>query len=157
MPFPSPGDLPDPGLLYCRQVLYKLNHCWLHPSRFKGAHTLWPSSQLPYPQSSPGGTSWIAVPANCDSGPASVSLFRLSGPCLSRGLDTLSSVPRWLTAGTPLVQLRTTGLCPSAFQHRWIQREWGPTLESLSVQEPFCLVSGQMPTTYTVAVLGVSN
>ena len=91
------------------------------------------------------------------SGPASVSLFRLSGPCLSQGLDTLSSAPRWLTAGTVLVQLQTTGLCPSAFRHPWVQREWGLTLESLSAQEPFYLVAGQVPTTHTVAVLGVSN
>ena len=30
LPFPSPGDLPDPGikpgLLYCRQILYHLSH-----------------------------------------------------------------------------------------------------------------------------------
>ena len=26
LPFPSPGDLPDPGLLYCRQLLYHLSH-----------------------------------------------------------------------------------------------------------------------------------
>ena len=30
LPFPSPGDLPDPGmnlhLLHCRQILYQLNH-----------------------------------------------------------------------------------------------------------------------------------
>ena len=25
-PFPSLGDLPDPGLLYCRQKLYPLSH-----------------------------------------------------------------------------------------------------------------------------------
>ena len=25
LPFPS-GDLPDPGLLHCRQILYQLNH-----------------------------------------------------------------------------------------------------------------------------------
>ena len=26
LPFPSPGDLPDPGLLHCRQILYRLSH-----------------------------------------------------------------------------------------------------------------------------------
>ena len=30
LPFPSPGDLPDPGikpgLLHCRKILYPLNH-----------------------------------------------------------------------------------------------------------------------------------
>ena len=26
LPFPSPGDLPDPGLLCCRQMLYGLSH-----------------------------------------------------------------------------------------------------------------------------------
>ena len=30
LPFPSPGDLPDPkidpGLLHCRQMLYRLSH-----------------------------------------------------------------------------------------------------------------------------------
>ena len=30
LPFPSPGDLPDPGielgLLHCRQILYQLSH-----------------------------------------------------------------------------------------------------------------------------------
>ena len=25
-PFPSPGDLPNPGLLLCRQILYRLSH-----------------------------------------------------------------------------------------------------------------------------------
>ena len=25
-PFPSPGDLPNPGLLYCKQILYQLSH-----------------------------------------------------------------------------------------------------------------------------------
>ena len=25
LPFPSPGDLPDPGILYCRWILYHLN------------------------------------------------------------------------------------------------------------------------------------
>ena len=25
VPFPSPGDLPDPGLLHCRQILYHLS------------------------------------------------------------------------------------------------------------------------------------
>ena len=24
--FPSPGDLPNPGLLHCRQILYQLSH-----------------------------------------------------------------------------------------------------------------------------------
>ena len=34
-PFPSPGDLPNPGLLHCRQILYHLSHqgrpkfCWI--------------------------------------------------------------------------------------------------------------------------------
>ena len=26
LPFPSPGDLPDLGLLHCRQILYRLSH-----------------------------------------------------------------------------------------------------------------------------------
>ena len=26
LPFPSPGDLPNPGLLHCRQIPYCLNH-----------------------------------------------------------------------------------------------------------------------------------
>ena len=26
LPFPSPGDLPNPGLLHCRQILYQLSH-----------------------------------------------------------------------------------------------------------------------------------
>ena len=26
LPFPSPGDLPDPGLWHCRQMLYCLSH-----------------------------------------------------------------------------------------------------------------------------------
>ena len=26
LPFPSPGDLPDPSLLHCRQTLYHLSH-----------------------------------------------------------------------------------------------------------------------------------
>ena len=26
LPFPSPGDLPNPGLLHCRQILYHLSH-----------------------------------------------------------------------------------------------------------------------------------
>ena len=26
LPFPSPGDLCNPGLLHCRQILYRLNH-----------------------------------------------------------------------------------------------------------------------------------
>ena len=26
LPFPSPGDLPNPGLLYCRQILYQLSY-----------------------------------------------------------------------------------------------------------------------------------
>ena len=26
LPFPSPGDLPSPGLLHCRQILYGLSH-----------------------------------------------------------------------------------------------------------------------------------
>ena len=26
LPFPSPGDLPDPGLLHCRQTLHHLSH-----------------------------------------------------------------------------------------------------------------------------------
>ena len=25
-PFPSPGNLPDPGLLHCRQILYHLSY-----------------------------------------------------------------------------------------------------------------------------------
>ena len=25
-PFPSPGVLPDPGFLHCRQILYRLSH-----------------------------------------------------------------------------------------------------------------------------------
>ena len=26
LPFPSPGDLPNPGLPHCRQILYQLSH-----------------------------------------------------------------------------------------------------------------------------------
>ena len=26
LPFPSPGDFPDLGLLHCRQILYHLSH-----------------------------------------------------------------------------------------------------------------------------------
>ena len=26
LPFPSPGDVPNPGLLHCRQILYHLSH-----------------------------------------------------------------------------------------------------------------------------------
>ena len=26
LPFPSPGDLPNPGLPHCRQTLYRLSH-----------------------------------------------------------------------------------------------------------------------------------
>ena len=32
LPFPSPGDLPNPGLLHCRWILYHLSH--------KGAESL---------------------------------------------------------------------------------------------------------------------
>ena len=37
LPFPSPGDLPNPGidlgLLYCRQMLYLLSHQGSHAAR----------------------------------------------------------------------------------------------------------------------------
>ena len=49
LPFPSPGDLPDPGLPHCRQTLYRLSHqgspsldrlcLWLW-------YLLWPKSYL---------------------------------------------------------------------------------------------------------------
>ena len=34
-PFPSPGDLPKPGLLHCRQILYPLSRQW-SPSTSQG-------------------------------------------------------------------------------------------------------------------------
>ena len=30
LPFPSPGDLPEPGLLHCRQMLYRLSYLYLY-------------------------------------------------------------------------------------------------------------------------------
>ena len=45
-PFPSPGDLPNPGLLHCRQILYQLSH--------KGSPVI--LEWVAYPFSS--GSSW---------------------------------------------------------------------------------------------------
>ena len=44
LPFPSPGDLPDPGLLHCRQILYQLNH---KGSPNTQSDSLWPHGLQP--------------------------------------------------------------------------------------------------------------
>ena len=52
LPFPSPGDLPDPGLRHCGQILCRLNHHYCC-SVAKLCQTLWrhalKDSRLPCP------------------------------------------------------------------------------------------------------------
>ena len=42
LPFPSPGDLPDLGLLHCRQCLYHLSHSSVRFSCSVVSDSLWP-------------------------------------------------------------------------------------------------------------------
>ena len=44
LPFPSPGDLPDPGIQDCRQILDHLGHQGSHPI-YNSLHLLIPNSQ----------------------------------------------------------------------------------------------------------------